>query len=429
MTWSIRDALSWLDSHQNYEARGRFDKKPSLSSVVIALDALGISSNEFLTIHVAGTNGKGSTCRIASELLVALGYKVGTFTSPHLHRLNERIQINGEPVSDELLADELLIVSGLETTLGVDLTWFEIVTITALSLFYAEGIECLVLEVGIGGTWDSTNVMHGDVAVITSLSQDHLELLGPTVQDIARNKAGIIKPGATALIGLVDNDSATIIGEALAAEMLWLERDIKITNVFNAVGGWKFDLVTKRSVYSDIYLSLHGRHQINNAALAIAATEELLQRSLSADSVLNILASIDIPGRGEVVLRSPLVILDVAHNADGAKVLAEMVKTEFSGCEPVIAVVSLLAEKDAKEFFRELSAVSTVIVLTTSTSDRSMPLEELKEVASQFGFVTQTSPTVESAVSLALNLAGDAGMVVVTGSFRLVGPARSFLLS
>ncbi len=429
MTWSIQEALTWLDEHQNFESVGEFRGEPTLDSVRVALSALGISPQEFLTIHITGTNGKGSTSYIATELLVGLGHKVGTFTSPHLHRVNERIRLNGEPVSDALLADELLLVSGLEKTLGITLSWFEILTVTAIALFYAEGVDTLVLEVGIGGTWDSTNAMDGDVAVITNVAKDHLEVLGPTLRDVARNKAGIIKANSISLVGILDSDLVEVIEKSAGTDFLWLGKDIVVSEVYQAVGGWKFDLRTRRSIFSDLYLSLYGRFQVDNAALAIAAVEELIKKSLSGDFLSEILSRIAIPGRAEIAHYSPLVILDVAHNPAGARALCQLIDLEFAGYEPRICVVSLLKHKDSKEFFGELRGTFDTIVLSLGTYDRFTPTEELEVIAKKLDFDLRTAPSIEASVALGIKLAGENGLVVITGSFRVVGPARAFLNS
>lgn len=429
MAWTIKQALEWLDRHQSFENDGRFNTVPSLDNAQSALVALGISPHEFQTIHIGGTNGKGSTCQIATQLLVGLGHKVGTFTSPHLHSINERIQIDGEPVSDELFADELLVTSGIEQSLNLTFTWFEVLFVTAVSLFYAEGVDTLVLEVGIGGLWDTTNVMDGDVTVVTSIGRDHLEILGPTLLDVAENKAGIIKPNSVAIIGPVDDACAQVIARHVAAEMFWLGKDLMISELCRAIRGWRFDLKTRRSFFSEMYISLYGQYQVNNAALAISAVEELVKKSLSDEYVRSVLMNVTIWGRAEVLFRSPVVIVDVAHNPDGASALASVIDQEFGGFEPRICVVSLLKRKDSVAFLRELRRVFDTVVLCSGGDERFLPIENLELEALDAGFNVVLAPSIEAGVSLGIKVATRDGIVAVTGSFRVVAPARAFLLS
>ncbi len=393
------------------------------------MDALGIGPHEFRTIHITGTNGKGSVARLSSDLLGALGYKVGTFVSPHLHRINERILIDSEPVSDELLASEMFLISGLEESLELSLSWFEVLTVTALSLFYAEGIEVAVVEVGIGGTWDSTNVVMGDVSVITTVGHDHLELLGPTLGDVAKNKAGIVKADSVAVVGRLAPELLAIVEERPNAGVLALGRDIVVSNVVQAVGGWRFDLRTPRTIYAEIFLSLHGRHQIDNASVAVSAVEELTQSSLDFDLVARVLSQASVLGRGEVLYRSPLVLGDGAHNREAALALARLLDDEFGGVDPKIGVIAMLGDKDAKSVIGAFSGIFSKVVLASVGDPRSQPASELLGIAEAAGFSALEAPSLEEAISRAIRDAGETGMVVVTGSFRTVARARLFLRS
>ena len=429
MSWSITEAIEWLNSHASYEASGQFTQEPSLEGVRSAIDFLGIAGGDFRTIHVTGTNGKGSVARIASELVEALGYKVGTFVSPHLHRINERIMLNNQPVSDELLASELLVVSGIEHSLLLSLSWFEVLTVTALSLFYAEGVEVVVIEVGIGGTWDSTNVIDGDVSVVTSVGHDHLDLLGPSLVDVARNKAGIIKPRSRAVVGRLKPELLSVVAERPNSGLAAIGRDIAISAEIQAVGGWLFDLRTNRTVYLELFVSLHGKHQIDNAALAIAAVEELVSASLNYDLVASVLANLSIAGRGEVIFHSPLVLIDGAHNFESATALSGMLQEEFLGVEPKVGVLAMLTGKDPGAVIGPLLKDLATLVVSSVGEDRSIDVDVLVNEAKGFGIAVEEAPSVEAAVSRAMSIAGDEGAVVVFGSFRTAAKARAFLLS
>ena len=429
MSWSITEALEWLNSHASYEASGHFTREPSLQGVRSAIDFLGITGSDFRKIHVTGTNGKGSVARIASELVEALGYKVGTFVSPHLHRINERIMLNNQPVSDDLLASELLVVSGIEHSLLLSFSWFEILTVTALSLFYAEGVEVVIIEVGIGGTWDSTNVIDGDVSIVTSVGHDHLELLGPSLVDVARNKAGIIKPNSRAVVGRLKPELLSVVAKRPNSGLAVLGRDFVISAELQAVGGWLFDLRTIRTLYLELFVSLHGKHQIENAALAIAAVEELVSASLNYDLVAGVLANLSIAGRGEVIFHAPLVLIDGAHNLESATALSAMLQEEFLGVEPKVGVLAMLTGKDPGAVIGPLLKDLATLVVSSVGEDRSMNVDILVNEAAALGISVEAAPSVEAAVSLAMRIAGAEGAVVVFGSFRTAAKARAFLLS
>ncbi len=429
MSWTIQEALAWLDGHDNFEAKGAFAKEPSLEPVATLIEALGISPSEFRTIHVTGTNGKGSVSRICTELLVRMGQKVGTFLSPHLDRVNERILIGGAPVSDRLLASELLVVSGLEEKLGLSLSWFEVLTATALSLFYAEGVEAAVIEVGIGGTWDSTNVVDGDVAVVTLVGHDHLELLGPGLEGVAENKAGIIKPDSVAVLGAIPDELMDYFRDRPSRGVLRLGHEFTASDQALGVGGWRFDLRTPITIYEELFVALHGRHQVDNAAVAITAVEALVGSSLDYDTVGGALAGVSVPVRAEVIYRNPLVLADGAHNSEAAEALARTMAEEFAGIEPVYGVVAMLAGKDARAVIGSLKPRLAGVFVTTVGDQRSMSTSALGAAALEAGCSVLEAATVEEAVSEAMEMAGEDGAVVVFGSFRTAARARRFLQS
>ncbi len=429
MSWSISEAVQWLDRHPSFESSGRFLGEPSLAAVQAVMDALGIGSKEFRTIHITGTNGKGSVARISSDILASLGHKVGAFVSPHLHRINERILINSEPVGDDLLASEMLLISGIEDRLSLTLSWFEVLTVTALSLFYAEGVEMAVVEVGIGGTWDSTNVVDADVAVITSIGHDHLDLIGPTLANVAQNKAGIVKSDSVAVVGRVAEELLAIVEGRPNSRVLALGREIVVSNVLQGLGGWRFDLRTSRTLYPELFLSLHGRHQVDNAGLAIAGVEELMGSSLDFDLVSEVLSEVSIPGRGEVLYRKPLVLGDGAHNREAAIALSHLLEDEFAGVEPKVGVIAMLGDKDAKSVIGAFVGIFSEILVCSVGDERSQPSGELADVAAALGLNAVEVPSLEEALSGAMKSVNSSGMAVVFGSFRTVARARLFLRS
>jgi dihydrofolate synthase/folylpolyglutamate synthase len=388
-------------------------------------------------IHVTGTNGKGSTVRIITELLSATGLTVGAFTSPDLESINERITRNSEPISDEEFSETLASLAALEPLLGERPTRFELLTAAAFRWFSDVAVDVAVVEVGLGGRWDATNVVEPVVAVVTNVSEDHLEVLGPTLEDVANEKAGIVKGGSLLVLGETDPDLARIFietADAVGSEV-WRRGTRPGEDEFGcdsndvAVGGRLLDLHTPAAKYEDVFLGLHGAHQGDNASAALAAAEGFFAAPLDDRIVRTAFGRVRVPGRLEVVRRSPLVVLDGAHNIAGAKALARSLGTEFSVDGPTVAVVGMLSGRDPLRILEALRSggVSEVIVCT-APSPRALPASELAGAAAEVGLAATIAPSVESAVEQAISAAGDSGMVVVAGSLYVVGEARELLV-
>ncbi len=313
----IDAALSYLDEHASYDKTGRIEA-PSLEVITTFCAAMGDPQHAAPVIHVTGTNGKGSTAQMISRLLVASGLTVGTYTSPHLERVNERISRNGEPIGDDELAEQIAAVADLELLVGIRPSYFEILTAAAFRWFADVAVDVMVLEVGLLGRWDATNVATADVAVVTNIGMDHTEFAGPTLADIAREKAGIIKPTSAAIVGETDQDLVDIFRDAGAAAMLVRGIDFETTSTRLAVGGRLLDLRTPTTIYPDVYLPLHGVHQGDNAILALTAVETFFAAPLALEVVMEGFGEVVMPGRFEVLGHQPLVIVDGAHNPAGA---------------------------------------------------------------------------------------------------------------
>jgi dihydrofolate synthase/folylpolyglutamate synthase len=388
-------------------------------------------------IHVTGTNGKGSTVKIITELLIASGLTVGSYTSPDLASVNERIARNNEPISNPELAEVLLSLMDLEPLLGSRPTRFELLTAAAFRWFADVAVDVAVIEVGLGGLWDSTNVVDPVVAVVTNVSEDHIEVLGPTLDDIAREKAGIVKSGCHLVLGETDPRLADIFlqaAERVGASPVWQrgtgpeEGDFGCDANDVAVGGRLVDLRTPGAFYDQVFLGLQGAHQGDNAAVALAATQAFFAAPLDEVVVRESLGSVRVPGRLEPVSHSPLVLLDGAHNLAGAQALARSISGDFAVDGPVVAVVGLLSGRDAAAMLRALvSGGVSRAVMCPAPSPRALPVSELLAAASEVGLVASAADSVVEACEMAVKQAGQSGLVVVTGSLYVVGKARTSL--
>jgi dihydrofolate synthase/folylpolyglutamate synthase len=422
-----------LNSHVNMEtgvgvpARPR--GAPTLERITTLLKYLGSPEDEFPVIHLTGTNGRTSTARMIAQLLEALGLRVGMFTSPHLEQLNERVVIGGESIDDDDLDEMLYAVSLVERSVGVDPSHFEIMASAAFRWFADEAVDVAVVEVGLGGTWDATNALDGRVAVVTNVSVDHVEYLGPTREDIAREKAGIVKPGATLVLGETDTALQPIFEQRDAARILRRDTDFGARNNVLAVGGRKVDLYTPQAGYPDVFLALHGAHQGDNAAIALAAAEAMVDGALPNDVVAEAFATVRSPGRLEVVGRNPLVLLDGAHNVAGAHALRRALAEEF-GAGPRSLVVGLLREKDPREMLEALGIeeLEGVLICCPPPSPRALEPASVARAAVGLGFDDdriEVVATVPEAVAAALLATPEEGQIVVTGSLYTVGAART----
>jgi dihydrofolate synthase/folylpolyglutamate synthase len=425
---------------------------PSLDRIAALTTLLGDPQRTAPVIHITGTNGKTTTARMIETLLRARGLRTGLFTSPHLSATAERIRIDGEPLSAEAFVaiyDELApYIALVDERQPARLSFFEVLTGMAFAAFADAPVDVAVLEVGLGGTWDSTNVADGAVAVITPIAIDHVAYLGDTVGQIATEKAGIIKPGATAIFARQQDDAAEVllaraaeVGAAVAREGI----EFEVADRELAVGGQLLTLRGLGGEYPEVALPLFGAHQAENAACALAAAEVFagLQpgaadpqtSQLDEELVRQAFARVTAPGRLEVVRRSPVVIVDSAHNPAGMAVSAEAV-TESFAFGTLIAVLAVSADKDVAGICGELEPVADLLVVTQNSSVRSMDAKHLASVAGEvFGpdrvtTASRLDEAIDTAIALADEAAGqDVGSagVLVTGSVITAGEARVLL--
>jgi dihydrofolate synthase/folylpolyglutamate synthase len=424
------DALRYLDDHASYEKTGRVDA-PSLDRITRITSALGDPQAAYPVIHITGTNGKGSTAQMVTRLLMAQGLQVGTYTSPHLERVNERITRNGEPISDDDFAEQVAAIADIEGLIGVRPSYFETCTAAAFRWFADIAVEVAVVEVGLLGRWDATNVVTADVAVVTNIGLDHTEYAGPTKADVALEKAGIIKPTSAAIIGETDPELVSIFGAAGAASTFLRGEDFDVTGNQLALGGRLIDLRTPTTIYTEVFLPLHGRHQADNAVVALTAVETFFAAPLAEDVVTEGFAEVKVPGRFEVLGHQPLVIVDGAHNPAGADVCATVFFEDFDPVGRRLLVVGCLKGRDPADMLSALRADEfDKVICCTAPSPRGLPAREMAAAAKAIGCDdVATAETVERACDVALTDATSDDAILVTGSLYVVGNARPHLLN
>ena len=426
-------ALAYLDAHVNLEKSvSRRAAARRLDRMGRMVGLLGDPQESYPVIHLTGTNGKGSTARMLTSLLVEKGLSVGTYTSPHLERINERMAWNGNPIDNASFVEVIEAVAQLEPLLDSPPTHFEIITAAAYRWFADVAVDVAVVEVGLGGRWDATNVVDGQVAAITNVSLDHAEVIGPTLADIAEEKAGIVKQGAVVVVGETEPELVEVFTRAAfaaAAERVWLRgRDFDCIANDLAHGGRVIELVTPGARYPGVFLPVHGAYQGENAAVALAAAEAFFGAPLDPDVVSDALAGLRLPGRLEVISRDPLLVLDGAHNPAGAARSTAAIEEAFAGRGGRILVVGMLVGRDPVEMLEAFDAGSARLVVTCPPpSPRAMPAAEVADAARALGTEAEEAASVPEAVATALALAAPDELVVVTGSLYVVGAARAAL--
>jgi dihydrofolate synthase/folylpolyglutamate synthase len=412
---------------------------PTLDRISALVDILGSPQMSYPTIHVGGTNGKTTTSRMIDSLLFEMGLRTGRFTSPHLESYLERISINGQPIDAKELIFSFNDISPyldlMDGKFENPISFFEAITALAFAAFAEHPIDVGVIEVGMGGEWDATNVVAADVSVITPIGLDHMEYLGSTISEIAATKAGIIKENGFIVLAQQTPEAAVEllrraaeVGADVAREGLEYSIDSRAI----AVGGQLISITGLRGHYDDIFLPLHGKHQASNAAAALIAVEAFFgEQDLDIDAVRAGFANVTSPGRCEVIHRDPTIILDAAHNPHGAKAIAETMQSEFTFDE-VTGIVALMADKDALGILQALEPVMNLVIVTTNSSERSMNVTDLSKLATQvFGadrvFVEET---LEGAIDRAVKdsvrpLSDESLAILITGSVVTVGEART----
>ena len=428
---NLVEAMAWLDRRIDHETAASSGVSAghieglSIEPMRRLMALLGDPQLDVPVVHITGTNGKGSVAAMVSALLREHGLVVGTYTSPHLAKVNERIRRDGQPISDEDLAEVLSGVAAVEDLLEAQPSWFEALTAAAFRWFAEAPVEVAVVEVGLLGRYDATNVAEGTVAVVTSVGGDHTDFAPGWELKVASEKAGIIGPESTAVLGHV---AAELVGtfEAEGPERLVrLGADFSVEQDQVAVGGHLVTLQGLHSRHTDLFLPVHGAHQVDNAALALAATEAFFQREVPDEVAEAAFASIQLPGRFEVVHHGPLVVLDGAHNPDALRTTAATLDAEFTPVGSRTVVLGMLAGRDPDQAVAALAELRPdVVVCTAPDGARSLDPAVLAAACDRAGLANEVIQDPQTAVARALNVAAEEDVVVVTGSFRLVEPAR-----
>lgn len=416
--------------------------EPSLDRISALTDLLGSPQLSYPTIHLAGTNGKTSTSRMIDALMSELGYRTGRYTSPHLENFLERISIKGQPISpDEFIKnynDIALYFELVDSKQPHKISYFEALTAIAFVAFAEHPVDVAVIEAGLGGQWDATNVVQSQVSVMTPIGLDHMEYLGDTLEEIAQTKSGIFKPESNVVLAAQTPEVAKVLMAKVAQVSAIPFRqgvEFSLANRAIAVGGQLISINGLHGLIDDIFLPLHGAHQANNAAIALAAAEAFTGVKLDSDLVRSAFSKVSSPGRCEVVHRDPTIIIDAAHNPHGAKALVATISAEFD-FETLIGVVAVLGDKDAAGILAELSQVVDYLIVSESSSPRALGANELAKVAAKFFKPEQIEiiPELRGAITYATEKATlsnqvneGVSAVLITGSVVTAGQARGIL--
>lgn len=430
---NYQQAVDYILSYPDYE-KMPMPHDPAFYDLRRVEELLARLGNPHLgarSVHIAGTNGKGSIAAMVASALSASGYATGLYTSPHLHTLNERIRVGGELVSDaeltalvERLKPEVEVVNQ-KANYG-KLTTFELLTVLAFAYFKLKGVDFQVLEVGLGGKFDATNVIQPEVCIITSISFDHTEVLGSSLVEIATEKAAIIKPGCVVVTSPQPDEAARVIEETClncGVELVRVGGDVTWQSVGSNLDGQLFQVRGRLGSY-ELSIPLLGQHQLDNAAAAVAALEVLAEGgfNISRDSIIKGLQRVEWLGRFQILSSHPLLVVDGAHNPDSARKLKQSLEQYFSPRRAVL-VIGMSLGKDIAGIVSELFSLFDKVVATRSCHPRAMAAAPIAAEFVRYGVATQVADDIPTALSLALALAGDEGLVCVTGSLFVVAEA------
>lgn len=423
------DAVEYLDRHIG---RGMH---PGLETITGLLDLMGNPEDNYPIVHIAGTNGKTSIARMVTMLCIAHGLATGTFTSPHLHRVEERTQLNGQVPSQEDFAQAVFDVKAFadiyEERTKRPISYFELTAALAFSWFADQAVDVAVIEVGLGGRLDATNAGHGTVAVLASVGMDHTHDLGDTLEKIAREKLAIVEEGSILVAGALPDEIVAITEEVCAdkdAQLRLYGRDFRIGGSAKAIGGWQLDIEGTQGVYEEIFLPLHGRYQTLNFAVAIAAVEALTDRRLDGEAIIDAATVVTTPGRMEILETEPPLLLDGAHNPPGFTALAQSLGEEYPTTRWVL-VTAAMEDKDLVGMYGDIAGRLLAVVTTQIDSPRARSAVDLgarlEPIVGDTPIFTVREPA--EALAHARTLVGPGDGILVAGSLYLVGALRAHL--
>jgi dihydrofolate synthase/folylpolyglutamate synthase len=432
-----RSALAFLDQHTSLDGSrsGRFTGPMPLAGQVDGLSlepmrelmaALGDPHESYRVIHITGTNGKGSTARFVSALIHATDLSVGTYTSPNLETINERLSWAGKPISNEDFGRVVGLLAGIEHLVDHRPSRFELLTAAAFTWFAELGVDVAVVEVGLLGRYDATNVVTGDVAVITNIGKDHTAGGEGWPQEVASEKAGIIKRSSHAILGSPMGELEPIFVAEGPAELWRAGSEFSVTSNQLAVGGRVIDLVTPGARYDELFVPFHGAHQGDNLATAVAATEAFFGRPTDRDLIEFALATVELPARFEVVGHQPTIILDGAHNPPGAMAASATLREAFARIGSWVLVVGMLSGKDPGEMLQALGAADfDAIICCEPDWSRAIPAEEVGAAARRLGLAAEVVKSPVEALMRAAAVTAADDLILVAGSLYVVGELRA----
>lgn len=423
---SRADAVAFLDDRIGQGV------KPGLERIAGLMEFIGSPELTYPSIHIAGTNGKTTVSRMVQQILGAHGLTTGGFTSPHLESVEERFTVHGTPVTADEFIDAVRglawFVAAYEERSGTPVTYFEVTAALALSIFASASVDVAVVEVGLGGRLDATNIIDGSVSVVTGIDLDHTEYLGTTVPQIASEKVGILKSGGTLVTGRLPDEAIGPIADRVAdtnSKWVRLDQDFSVTDASIAVGGWQCSFEGVFAEYEELYLPIHGHHQVDNLATAIATSEMFLGRALDPELLMVAVASLSAPGRLEVVDRRPVVIVDGCHNRQGFRGLADTLDTEFPPVQWKL-VLAVRGERSIPELLQPMKGRVDQVFATTVADPAAWDPSVVAEAASDaLGVPAEAFDDPIEALEAARNAAGRDGGVAVAGSLYLAGEVRA----
>jgi dihydrofolate synthase/folylpolyglutamate synthase len=426
---NYEQAIAYVDKHI------ALGGKPGTERIEDLLDLMGRPHEGYPIIHVAGTNGKTSTARLATLILVAHGLTTGTYTSPHLQHIEERLAVNGRTSTSQefaLAISDVAAFADLRENAGeIPNTYFEITTAAAFAFFAEQAVNAAVIEVGLGGRLDSTNVVDADVCVVTSIGIDHTEFLGEEISQIAAEKLAIAGPSSILVTGHLPDaaaEEAERTARTLGIQHRRFDRDFGIESYERGVGGWLATIKGAEHTYEDIFLPLHGRYQLDNLAIAIAAAEALVGRELDPEALRDAAAVATAPGRMEPLASSPFIMVDGAHNADGIETLVESLQEEYPTTRWQL-LFGVMGDKNVELMAERLAPVAAGIITTAVEEKKAVPAVELAQRVAKVlpDIPVVPAETVEYGLDMARAEAGAQGAVLATGSLYLVGAVRDLL--